>query len=128
MTSVLTGGGLNYQRGNPLGREIRQMQSEIVELKKELEALRSGGFGLASAAAGAQGPAGPAGPAGAAGPAGPPGPAGAQGPVGPVGAAGPVGADGAAGPVGPAGPAGPITYIAMPPNAALPPQTQAQTA
>ena len=108
MTSVLTGGGLNYQRGNPLGREVRQLQSELAELKKELEALRSGGFG-AAAGAGAQGPAGPAGAAGAQGP---PGAAGAQGPPGPQGTQ------------GPAGPAGPITYIAMPPNAALPPQTQ----
>ena len=108
MTSVLTGGGLNYQRGNPLGREVRQLQSELAELKKELEALRSGGFG-AAAGAGTQGPAGAQGP---------PGPAGAAGAQGPPGPAGPQGTQ------GPAGPAGPITYIAMPPNAALPPQTQ----
>ena len=118
MTSVLTGGGLNYQRGNPLGREIRQLQSDLAELKKELEALRSGGFGSAAAPA-------------AAGVQGPPGPPGAQGPAGPPGAQGPAGAqgaDGAQGPAGPVGPAGPITYIAMPPNMSLPPQTQAQTA
>ncbi len=127
MTSVLTGGGLNYQRGNPLGREIRQLQSDLAELKKELEALRSGGFGSAAApaAAGVQGPPGPPGVQG------PPGPPGAQGPAGPPGAQGPAGAqgaDGAQGPAGPVGPAGPITYIAMPPNMSLPPQTQAQTA
>lgn len=90
MSSVLNLSGLNFQRGNPLGREIRALQTEMAELKKELAILKAGGISSASAAAPTviQGPPGPAGP---------------QGPPGPM---------------GPTGPAGPMTYIAMPPSMA----------
>lgn len=88
---MLTMSGLNYQGGNPLGRKVRALETEIASLRKIVAELQAGG--------GAAGVAGPPGPAGPAGPAGPPGPA------------------GAAGPAGPTGPAGPISYIALPPGA-----------
>jgi hypothetical protein len=95
MSSVLNLSGLNYSRGqNPLGRKIRDLESEVANLRKELNALKAGGFGSSATPQVIQGPPGPA------------------GPVGP------------AGPIGPTGPAGPMAYIAMPPQyaaAAAPP-------
>jgi hypothetical protein len=73
MSSVLNGGGLNYQRGNPLGREVRSIQADVAELKKAVAFLKANGGGSQQVV---QGPAGPAGPPGPAGPAGPTGPAG----------------------------------------------------
>jgi hypothetical protein len=108
MSSALHGGGLNNQRGNPLGNHVRILESDVALLKKQVAVLLERGFSSASPAA--QPVAGPAGPAG------PPGPA---GPIGPAGPAGPAGADGSVGPMGPAGPAGPMTYIAMP-NGVMP--------
>jgi len=110
MSSVANGN--NFFGFNPAGRKIRNLEVTVEALRKELDALKKASPGLAGAGA-----AGVAGVAGPAGPAGPPGPA---GPVGLPGPPGPAGADGA---VGPVGPAGPITYIAMPPNMALPPAT-----
>jgi pyruvate dehydrogenase E2 component (dihydrolipoamide acetyltransferase) len=76
MSSVLNLSGLNYQRGNPLGREVRSLQADVAELKKQLAALKAGGVGSTPTVV--QGPPGPAGPAG---PPGPPGPAGPAGPM-----------------------------------------------
>jgi hypothetical protein len=39
MTSVLFGGGLNYQRNNPLGAEVRAMRTDIESLRKLVEDL-----------------------------------------------------------------------------------------
>ena len=39
MTSVLFAGGLNYQRNNPLGEEIRAIRSDIESLRKLVEDL-----------------------------------------------------------------------------------------
>lgn len=39
MTSVLFGGGLNYQRNNPLGIEVRAMRADIESLRKSIEDL-----------------------------------------------------------------------------------------
>ncbi len=75
MSSVLNLSGLNYQRGNPLGREIRALKTEVDELKKQIAALKAGGVGSATPMV-VQGPPGPAGPQGPAGPTGPTGPAG----------------------------------------------------
>lgn len=86
MSSVLNLSGLNYQRGNPLGREIRSMQAEIALLRKELNEIKANGVGSSATPTVIQGPPGPAGPAGP------------------------------AGPTGPTGPAGPMAYIAMPPQ------------
>ena len=90
MSSVLNGGGLNFQGGNPLRREIITLRNDITALQAAVKTLVAGGGSSAP---------------GAVGPAGPPGPAGPAGPVGPVG------------PVGPAGPPGPLSYIAMPASA-----------
>ena len=40
MTSVLNGGGLNYQNGNPVRLGIEANRTEISELRKVVEALR----------------------------------------------------------------------------------------
>lgn len=41
MTSVTNGSGLNYQNGiNPLGRKVRALESEVAELRKELNAVK----------------------------------------------------------------------------------------
>ncbi len=90
MSSILNLSGLNYQRGNPLGREVRNLQADVAELKKQLIALKENGVGSQPQVV--QGPPGPAGP---------PGP---QGPAGP------------AGPAGPQGPAGQMAYVALPPH------------
>jgi hypothetical protein len=72
MSSVLNLSGLNYQRGNPLGREIRSLQADVAELKKQIAALKSGApQGGATVVQGPPGPAGPPGPPGPTGPAGP---------------------------------------------------------
>ena len=104
MSSALNGGGLNYQRGNPLGNHVRVLENDVSILKKQLAVLMERSFSSGSSAQPVAGPPGPMGPAGPAGPSGPAGPA---GPPGPSGSA------------GPAGPAGPMTYIAMP-NGAVP--------
>jgi len=88
MSSVLNGAGLNYQGFNPVGRELRNLRTEIDVLKKLVNDLRTSGVG--SSAPGVAGPPGPAGPPGAVGPAGPAGPA---------------------GPVGATGPPGPLSYV-----------------
>ena len=112
MTSVLNLSGLNYQGGNPLGREIRALKTEVETLKKSLVDVRT----LLAEVASQKGGAGSVGPAG---PAGPPGPAGPEGPQG---------VPGVPGPVGPAGPAGPMTYIAMPQNSLPPAAVEAMNA
>ena len=86
MSSVLNLSGLNFQRSNPLRREILALQADIVELKKMVLEMKAGG---GSQATPVQGPPGPPGP---------PGPAGQTGPP------------------GPAGPQGQMTYVALPPN------------
>ena len=92
MSSVLNLGGLNFQAGNPLRREITQIRNEISELKKAFALLEE----TTATAPGGTGPAGP------------------PGPPGPAGPAGADGAAGTAGPPGPTGPPGPLSYIAMP--------------
>jgi hypothetical protein len=124
MSSVLNLSGLNYQRSNPLRREILALQADIVELKKIVVQLAQGGVGASVTPVvgppGPAGPPGPPGPAGADGQVGPPGPpgmpgqagapgqAGSPGQPGQSGANGAPGADGAAGIQGPPGPAGAI--------------------
>lgn len=107
MSSVLNGGGLNYQGGNMLGGQVRILQAAVVALQKEVAALKANGSG---SMVGVPGPMGPAGPAGPAGPMGPAGPSGAAGPAGPEGPVGPVG------PVGATGPQGQMAYVALPPH------------
>ena len=102
MSSVTTASGLNFQ-GNPLGAKVRTLETQVVELRTELDTLRklvATGSTTASAP-GQAGPPGPPGPAGPAGPAGPPGPA------------------------GPKGDQGPMTYIALPAGASMPTPTPA---
>jgi hypothetical protein len=98
MSSVLNGGGLNFQGGNPLRREIITLRNDINALQATVRTLMAGG--------------GPS----VAGVAGPPGPTGPPGPSGNDGVAGPAGP---AGPVGPVGPPGPLSYI-MAPASAIP--------
>jgi len=100
MTSLLYSSGLNFQNGNPLGRKVRALESDVELLKKELSLLKLSAPTASSVA-------------------GPPGPTGPQGPQGPTGPAGP------AGPQGPKGDTGPMTYIQMaaPATAAVPPPT-----
>ena len=110
MTSVLFPSGSQYQSGNPLGREVRLLKTEIDNLKKTISELKANGGGANTSAV-----------------AGPPGPAGPAGPVGPAGPKGDVGPTGPAGPKGDVGPAGPMTYIAMP-NNVVPTVTPSTTA
>ena len=93
MSSVLNNSGLNYQASNPLRREIQALRSDVVELQKQVAALKLE-KGAASTLAGPTGP---------------------PGPPGPPGLPGSAGTDGIVGPTGPVGPAGPLTYIAMQP-------------
>ena len=102
MSSVTTASGLNFQ-GNPLGAKVRALETQMVELRNELDTLRRA---VASGTASSSSP----GLAGPAGPAGPPGPAGPAGP---------------AGPPGPKGDQGPMTYIALPAGASVPTPTSA---
>jgi hypothetical protein len=60
MSSVLNLSGLNYQRGNPLGREIRNLKEEVAELKKQMAALVSGNLHMSTPQV-IQGPPGPKG-------------------------------------------------------------------
>jgi len=99
MSSVLNGGGLNYQGGNPLRREILGLRNDITVLQAAVKTL--------TAASSVPGAAVAPGAPGVAGPPGPPGPAGADGAPGPQG------------PQGVQGPPGPLSYIAMP-AAAIP--------
>jgi hypothetical protein len=122
MSSVLNLSGLNFQRSNPLRREILALQADIVELKKIVVQLAQGGVAGGATATPVMGPPGPAGPPGPPGPEGPAGPAGPSGQPGAPGAPGQPGmpgqpgapgapgangADGAPGAPGPAGPVGP---------------------
>lgn len=51
MTSVTNSSGLNYQNGiNPLGRKVRALEAEVIDLRKELTALKSGGVSVSSTA------------------------------------------------------------------------------
>ena len=104
MSSVTTASGLNFQ-GNPLGAKVRTLETQVVELRTELDMLRKlVATGSATASAPGQvGPSGPPGPPGPAGPAGPPGPA------------------------GPKGDQGPMTYIALPAGANVPTPSTAPT-
>ena len=99
MTSVLFPPGSQYQSGNPLGREVRLLKTEVENLKKTIAELKANSASVLLG--GSTGPGTP-------GPQGPPGP---PGPTGPQGPAGPQGPQGLKGDVGPAGP---LTYIAMP--------------
>jgi len=99
MTSVLFPTGSQYQSGNPLGREVRLLKTEIENLKKAIAELKSTFVTSGSVSSGGPGTPGPQGPAGP------------QGPQGPQGAKGPQGEKGEKGDTGPAGP---LTYIAMP--------------
>jgi hypothetical protein len=104
MSSVI-GNGLNYQGSNPLGREVRRLQSTMVGMQSQVETLKTLLGTNATAATAAAAVPGPMGPPGPAGPAGPPGPAGSPGPRGEQ---------------GPKGDQGPMTYIAMPAGMGLP--------
>jgi hypothetical protein len=37
MTSVLFGGGLNYQRNNPLGAEIRGLRADVEDIRRLID-------------------------------------------------------------------------------------------
>lgn len=43
MTSLLNQSGLNFQNGNPLGRKVRALESDVDTLKKEMQVLKTGG-------------------------------------------------------------------------------------
>ncbi len=96
MSSVTSSSGLNYQGGNPLGRKVRALETEIAELRKLVTEL-SKRTPEASASS-------------LPGPPGPPGPQGATGPQGPQGERGEKGDK------GDRGEPGPMTYIALPQN------------
>ena len=101
MSSVLNLSGLNFQRSNPLRREILALQADVAELKKTIAGLST------SRAEPVMGPPGPAGPMGPKGDTGSQGPMGPQGPEGPAGEAGPAGQPGVPGMPGKPGPPGP---------------------
>jgi hypothetical protein len=42
MTSLLNQSGLNFQNGNPLGRKVRALESQVEALQKEVQALKNG--------------------------------------------------------------------------------------
>lgn len=107
MTSVLYSSGLNYQGGNPIGREVRALKTELENLKKVVAELRSGGLASATPVQGPPGPPGPTGPQGIPGTPGTPGTNGMDGVEGAPGPPGPAGANGANGARGPTGPTGP---------------------
>ncbi len=50
MTSLLYSSGLNFQGGNPLGRKVRALESEVETLRKEVNILKSGGVATTTAA------------------------------------------------------------------------------
>jgi hypothetical protein len=101
MSSVTNSSGLNFQ-GNPLGAKVRTLETQMVELRTELDTLRKL---VATGSTTASAP-------GQAGPPGPPGPAGPPGPTGPA---------------GPKGDQGPMTYIALPAGASMPTPTATPT-
>jgi hypothetical protein len=78
MTSLLYSSGLNFQNGNPLGRKVRALETEIESLRKEVSELKKSGVS-AAAVAGVPGPMGPPGPKGEKGEKGDQGPKGDQG-------------------------------------------------
>lgn len=53
MTSLLNQSGLNFQNGNPLGRKVRLLETQVEALQKEILALKNGGVAPAAAAAAA---------------------------------------------------------------------------
>ena len=83
MTSLLYSSGLNFQNGNPLGRKVRALETEVENLRKELVSLKASGLSAAAApvTVAVAGPPGPPGPAGPPGPSGPQGPKGDTGPM-----------------------------------------------
>ena len=83
MTSLLYSSGLNFQNGNPLGRKVRALETEVESLRKELVLLKASGLSAAAApvTVAVAGPPGPQGPAGPPGPSGPQGPKGDTGPM-----------------------------------------------
>jgi len=81
MTSLLYSSGLNFQNGNPLGRKVRALETEVENLKKELGLLKTSGLSAAAVPVTVVGPPGPQGPAGPPGPSGPQGPKGDTGPM-----------------------------------------------
>ena len=57
MTSLLNQSGLNFQNGNPLGRKVRLLESQVDTLQKEVLALKNGTSTVTAAAAGVAAPA-----------------------------------------------------------------------
>lgn len=94
MTSMIFSSGLNFQNGNPLGRKVRALETEMESLRKELAELKKNGVSSSGTPV-----------------AGPPGPA---GPPGEKGDRGEKGEKGDRGEKGEKGDPGPMTYIAMP--------------
>lgn len=95
MGSVVNGSGLNYFGSNPLGNKVRSLETQVADLRKQLNELAArAGNPSASSLPGPPGPAGPAGPTGPAGP------------------------KGDKGDKGDRGEPGPMTYIALPQGAA----------
>ena len=92
MTSLLYSSGLNFQNGNPLGRKVRALETELESLRKEVSELKKSGVSGVAAA-------------GVPGPMGPPGPKGEKGDQGPKGEQGPKGDK---------GDQGQMAYISMP--------------
>lgn len=120
MTSLLYSSGLNFQGGNPLGRKVRALETEVEALRKELNVLKSGGV-VAPSVSTASAPA----------------PSSAftaeldmlKREIAILKAAGfgkgEKGDKGDKGEKGDKGDPGPMTYIAMPPSAAMPMMTPA---